>query len=63
MYIIHSTGWRGNIKETIAKGWWSLNTERKDKDVAEDSGEHPRTPDEEVNQWLKGTYTTSLITQ
>lgn len=54
-----SSGWRGNIKETIAKGWWSLNTERTDKDLAADSGEQlPRSPDEEVNQWSSGTLTT-----
>lgn len=48
---MYSTGWRGNIKETIAKRWWSLNTERTDKDMSADSGEQrPRTPDEEVNQ-------------
>ncbi|KAL4108210.1 hypothetical protein QTP88_018447 [Uroleucon formosanum] len=47
--VITYLGWRGNIKETIAKGWWNLNTERTDKDVALDSGEQrPRTPDEEL---------------
>ncbi|XP_050534663.1 choline O-acetyltransferase [Daktulosphaira vitifoliae] len=34
--------WRGNIKETIAKGWWSLNTERTDRNTATEaeSGEN-----------------------
>lgn len=54
--LIFFAGWRGNIKETIAKGWWSLNTERTDKDLAADSGEQrPRSPDEEVNLWPNGT--------
>ncbi|VVC41984.1 Hypothetical protein CINCED_3A025026 [Cinara cedri] len=45
--LLHNR-WRGNIKESIVKGWWSLNTERTDKDVVGDSGDQPRTPDEET---------------
>lgn len=55
---MYFTGWRGNIKETIVKGWWSLNTERSDKDVVANSGEQSRTPDEEVN--LKRLISTNL---
>lgn len=48
--VFYFAGWRGNIRETIAKGWWTLNTERTDaENIAPGPGERrPRTPDDDA---------------
>lgn len=48
MFILfwHFTGWRGNIKETIAKGWWTLNTERTDQNATVEANSGENSSDE-----------------